>query len=712
MTDSINAGTLVKGRYRLERKLGDAGMGSTWSGFEEPSGIRRVVRVLDAPGTEEAKERFLRSARAASTLRGDNVVNVLDHGEWNGAPFVVTEFLDGEDLATRLRRVGTLDPRQTYRIVTQVATALGRAHKANIVHGDLKPEQIFLARGPAREVVKVLDFGTAEPQSEIRVDRATRVGSFAGMPEYLSPEQALGKPIDLRSDLWSLAAIAYRCLTGHAPFESDSHAELLARIGSDRIPTLRDKNPELSEDLEPWCKRALARDRSERFQTAAALADAMREVVAKLVRESTRPAPRPGSISGEERSSRPPPAEARDARPEPALSGGSEPLPGTSDSSRPRSESPSQRDTVRPLEGPSQNEVKAMFAAATSSHPPAAEAGPGVASPFQSPKATIAFGLPPAEPSPTPARRSEPPRPRSEPPRPGPTPDAAQHIPKATIAFGLPSVEPGTAATSASEPDEPDKTEPEPSPKGPDRKATMLGLAPPGLAAPEPSPTAEPAKAEKAETEPAPPADAAQASASIDASDVDALLGESPRAESAVPSYLPPRDEALPDRRRKALKWTLGVLGLMLVVIAAAAIRAQLSKEPEAAAPPPVEPKKTKEVTPAPPPPPPEATPEPSPAEEEPPAAAASAAPAPDEAESASAEAAAPEPSVEVAPPPPKAKPKPKPVVAPKPKKAPAAAAPAPKAAAPAPAPKPKPKPAPAPVKRPAPKSDVPDYGI
>ena len=207
------------------------------------------------------------------------MVDIFDHGIWEGTPFIVMEYLEGEDLGARLERVGPLDPEQTYQILGQVARALVRAHAAGIVHRDLKPENIFLVPGDDQEVAKVLDFGIAKHEQYSLAGKTTKTGSFMGTPYYMSPEQARGKNIDWRSDLWALGVIAFQCLTGRPPFERDALGELMGMIIYDAIPGLTERNPSLPSSLDAWWRRAVARDREERFQSAKEFADAFGDAI-------------------------------------------------------------------------------------------------------------------------------------------------------------------------------------------------------------------------------------------------------------------------------------------------------------------------------------------------------------------------------------------------------------------------------------------------
>jgi serine/threonine-protein kinase len=160
-------------------------------------------------------------------------------------------------------------------VIAQVSRALVRAHSLGIVHRDLKPENIFLVQGDEHEIAKVLDFGIAKHDTYSLRDKATKTGSFLGTPYYVSPEQARGKAIDYRSDLWSLGVIAFQCLTGRPPFESEALGELMGLILYEDLPKPSDKNPELPPALDEWWRRAAARDPEQRFQSAKELADSL-----------------------------------------------------------------------------------------------------------------------------------------------------------------------------------------------------------------------------------------------------------------------------------------------------------------------------------------------------------------------------------------------------------------------------------------------------
>lgn len=288
MTPSV--GTLVAQRFELIRTLGQGGMGVVWLAYDTRLSVQCAVKFLTSRTSAEARTRFEREARSAAQLRSPHVVQILDHGEHQGLPYIAMELLDGEDLSTRLKSVGRLDPATTLRFVTQIAKALTKAHAAGLVHRDLKPANVCIIPDEDGEVVKVLDFGVAKELGTFAAlsfrgadlpdlaehDGMTRTGALMGTPAYMSPEQVEARgTVDTRADLWSLAFLTFRCLTGRLPFESDDVAETLMMILEDPLPLPSQLAPHLPIAVDAWFLRAAARQPAERFQTARELADAL-----------------------------------------------------------------------------------------------------------------------------------------------------------------------------------------------------------------------------------------------------------------------------------------------------------------------------------------------------------------------------------------------------------------------------------------------------
>ena len=261
-------------------------MGAVWEGTHNSLGTRVAVKFIDAEYAEspEARSRFENEARAAAKLRSKHVVEVYDHGvSDDGRPFIVMEYLQGEPLDKRLDRVGRLPAKETALIMLQVCRALTKAHAAGVVHRDLKPENIFLVWDDEEgtDVVKVVDFGIAKftDASLGASSSSTRTGSVLGTPHYMSPEQARGlRSVDYRSDLWSVAVIAYRCIVGQLPFDGEAVGDLLVKLCTAPIPVPSQLAPDIPPSFDSWLAKALNRDPAQRFISAAQLAESLAAV--------------------------------------------------------------------------------------------------------------------------------------------------------------------------------------------------------------------------------------------------------------------------------------------------------------------------------------------------------------------------------------------------------------------------------------------------
>src|SRR5206468_1728275 len=213
--------------------------------------------------------RFRQEAQNAASLNHPNVVSVYDYGEDPSGPYIVMELVDGEDLATILRRNGALPPAQAARIAAAVARALAAAHARGIVHRDVKPGNVLIGRDGR---VKVVDFGIARAVAEAQV---TLPGTTLGSVHYFSPEQARGDPATPASDIYSLGIVLYEMLTGVRPWEGDSAASVaLARL-SGPIPDPSSVRNAVPPELVAVSRTALAREPADRFASASAMADAL-----------------------------------------------------------------------------------------------------------------------------------------------------------------------------------------------------------------------------------------------------------------------------------------------------------------------------------------------------------------------------------------------------------------------------------------------------
>jgi len=266
---------VIADRFRLNRVIGRGGMGSVWHATHLGLDIPCAVKFIEGNYAlqPEAQTRFEREAKAAAHLRSPHVVQILDHGVWQGVPYLAMELLEGEDLGQRLKRVERLHPKDMCLIVSQVARALTKAHQMGIVHRDLKPDNIFLVKDDDREIAKVLDFGIAKLTGAVE-GSSTKTGAMLGTPYYMSPEQAQGtKAVDHRSDLWSMGVIVFRALTGALPFESTAIGDLLMRIIVGPIPVPSLGAPWLPPAFDRLWAKAASRDAALRYQSARELSD-------------------------------------------------------------------------------------------------------------------------------------------------------------------------------------------------------------------------------------------------------------------------------------------------------------------------------------------------------------------------------------------------------------------------------------------------------
>jgi serine/threonine protein kinase len=284
-------------------------MGSVWAAEHLILNSQVAVKIIDSAiaQNQEALGRFLREAQAAAQLRSPHVVQTLDYGIEDSVPFIAMELLEGESLAQRLDGVKRLSLEATAKILTEVGRAISKAHETGIVHRDLKPDNIYLVKNDDDEIAKVLDFGIAKATNPaLGSSSQTRTGAILGTPYYMSPEQAEGnRSIDHRTDLWSLAVIAFECVTGRKPFQSEALGDLILQICVKPI-----KKPSAFESVPPafdeWFAKATQRDPAQRFQSARELTTALRAAVG--LHETARVPMQTKGVSGV--SQQPPPAQA------------------------------------------------------------------------------------------------------------------------------------------------------------------------------------------------------------------------------------------------------------------------------------------------------------------------------------------------------------------------------------------------------------------
>jgi serine/threonine-protein kinase len=274
------AGQIVDNRYRVVRLIGEGGMGGVYEAEHVEIGRRVAVKILHAifSSHPETVARFRAEARAATRIGHPNIVEVTDSGTTeDGRVFFVMELLSGVDLARVMADDRIVPAQRALPITLQICRALHAAHEAGIVHRDLKPENIFLTvRDGQPDFVKILDFGIAK-NVELREqdDRLTHPGIAMGTPEYMAPEQAAGKDVDRRIDVYATGALLYEMLTGHLPHEGENLMQILSKKASHPPVAPREYRPDMPEGLERVLLRALSAEPAQRFQTMEALAEAL-----------------------------------------------------------------------------------------------------------------------------------------------------------------------------------------------------------------------------------------------------------------------------------------------------------------------------------------------------------------------------------------------------------------------------------------------------
>lgn len=275
-TDTLAPGTTL-GQYEIGRLLGRGGMGAVYEAVHRGLKKRVAIKVLSAAlASEEAKQRFLREGEAASRIQHPNVVDVTDVGVEGEVSYLVMEFLEGEDLSTRLAREGALSPLQAADILLPVCAGLAVAHDEGVVHRDLKPENIFLVRQRQGGFeAKVLDFGISKLTGRNASAMTATIATF-GTPYYMPPEQIRGAhQADQRSDVYALGVVLYECVTGRRPFDAESIYAMLHAIGAGEYPLPRKVRPDLPPAVEAVIVRAMRLNPTDRFPSVRHLASAL-----------------------------------------------------------------------------------------------------------------------------------------------------------------------------------------------------------------------------------------------------------------------------------------------------------------------------------------------------------------------------------------------------------------------------------------------------
>jgi serine/threonine-protein kinase len=277
------------GKYQIQAEIGRGGMGAVYKGYDPMLDRFVAVKVL-APHLvweQEFVERFLREARAAARLKHPHIVTIHDVGQEAGWYYFVMEYLDGQPLRDVILTRGPLPLDKTLAILRPLAEALDYAHHRGIIHRDIKPANVIVSSGGQ---VSLTDFGIARAVQETRL---TRTGTVVGTPEYMSPEQVRGLGADARSDLYSLAVVAYEMLSGKVPFEADSTLALLHKIAYEPAPPIHQIQLDLPAGIGPVLNKALAKDPGDRHPTASAFVDALAQAITAVSAEAPTPAPPP-----------------------------------------------------------------------------------------------------------------------------------------------------------------------------------------------------------------------------------------------------------------------------------------------------------------------------------------------------------------------------------------------------------------------------------
>src|SRR3989454_8529369 len=271
---SVMAGESI-GHYQIIEPLGSGGMGEVYLASDTRMDRKVALKLLPQYFTEdhERVRRFQQEARAALALNHPNIVAIYEIGQVDGKHFIVTEFIEGETLRQRMSQ-GPLKLGESIDIASQVAGGLTAAHEAGIIHRDIKPENVMLRRDG---YAKVLDFGlaklterpaiTADTQAPTRVNVKTQPGIVMGTANYMSPEQARGLKVDVRTDIWSLGVVLYEMIAGRVPFEGETPSDVISLILQKEAPPLARCAPETPAELQRIVDKSLTKNRDERYQT-------------------------------------------------------------------------------------------------------------------------------------------------------------------------------------------------------------------------------------------------------------------------------------------------------------------------------------------------------------------------------------------------------------------------------------------------------------
>ncbi|HEY5937837.1 MAG TPA: serine/threonine-protein kinase [Kofleriaceae bacterium] len=284
MTSSVQVGELIAGKYRLEHEIGAGGMGVVYAATHIALDQRVALKFLlvEAARNPEMVERFMREARAAAKIQSEHVARVIDVGEREGMPYIVMEYLEGDDLENIVDVQGPLPVGDAVRYVLHTCEALAEVHVQGIVHRDIKPANLFVAaRADGTCIVKLLDFGISKVApvwtEQGKGHSLTQTSAVIGSPRYMSPEQLRSsRDVDTRSDVWALGVTLFELLGGDSPFAKGTMPEVCASILKDEPISLANLRPEIPAALEAVIRRCLAKEPAKRYDNVAELATALR----------------------------------------------------------------------------------------------------------------------------------------------------------------------------------------------------------------------------------------------------------------------------------------------------------------------------------------------------------------------------------------------------------------------------------------------------
>jgi len=284
-------GTLLLDRFLVTKQIGQGGMGAVYEATHTLINKRVAVKVLleKYAQREQIVTRLKKEATLASSIRNEHIIDITDIGNTaDGRTFVVMEYLEGESLAECLTREHELTEQRTLRIASQAASALAAAHAKGIVHRDIKPENLFLLKRNNADFVKVVDFGISKSlrasSEEEAAQRLTQTGMVLGTPLYMSPEQARGdEDLDHRVDIYALGVIMYEAIAGRVPFAGTNYLSVISQVLNEDPKPVREIRPDVSEELEAIIAKAMAKDRTQRYEDA----DAMLQDLTALLEDPT-----------------------------------------------------------------------------------------------------------------------------------------------------------------------------------------------------------------------------------------------------------------------------------------------------------------------------------------------------------------------------------------------------------------------------------------